>query len=191
MIGRVRCYLLTKSPPSCILRTTHKQVILDGSHGTSSQPTWYHLPYQPGLRRSMWYSILSFWSPHGQMYSKSETSQLLFPSRSARFSGLSRFRYRRRRRPPLKASNKPVKKKGLIIKPGTPMGGPGTKPKPMPKKEIPSLLTVLPQIQEGSSTANEIQHRIRTGFHPRGKGRGGSIIGSQPVRPEPRRFVEV
>lgn len=54
------------------------------------------------------------------------------------------------------------------------------------------LLAVLPRIQEGSSRENEIKHRGRGGFHPPGTGRGGrggSIIGSQPVRTARRRFV--
>ncbi|KAL8658523.1 MAG: hypothetical protein Q9226_000936 [Calogaya cf. arnoldii] len=52
------------------------------------------------------------------------------------------------------------------------------------------LLTVLPQVQDGSSTANAGQRRGRGDFHPRGSGRGGrggSIIGTQPVRTARRR----
>ncbi|KAL8928338.1 MAG: hypothetical protein Q9172_000930 [Xanthocarpia lactea] len=52
------------------------------------------------------------------------------------------------------------------------------------------LLTVIPQLQGGSSTADEIQRHGRGGFPPRGTGRGGrggSRIGTQPIRTARRR----
>ena len=54
------------------------------------------------------------------------------------------------------------------------------------------LLTVIPQLQSKSSTADEVQRHGRGGFHPRGTGRGGrggSRIGTQPIRTARRRFV--
>ncbi|KAL8914448.1 MAG: hypothetical protein Q9171_000953 [Xanthocarpia ochracea] len=48
------------------------------------------------------------------------------------------------------------------------------------------LLTILPQLQGGSSTADEVQSHGRGGSHRRG-GRGGSRIGTQPTRTARRR----
>ncbi|KAL9042263.1 MAG: hypothetical protein Q9180_000731 [Flavoplaca navasiana] len=47
------------------------------------------------------------------------------------------------------------------------------------------LLTLVPQVQAASSALDDVQSRGRGGFNPRGTGRGGrggSIIGSRPVR---------
>ncbi|KAL8766596.1 MAG: hypothetical protein Q9209_006661 [Squamulea sp. 1 TL-2023] len=52
------------------------------------------------------------------------------------------------------------------------------------------LLTVVPQLQDEAFTVKEVQRRGRGGFHPRGTGRGGrggSVVGSQPIRTARRR----
>ncbi|KAL8780590.1 MAG: hypothetical protein Q9213_006387 [Squamulea squamosa] len=52
------------------------------------------------------------------------------------------------------------------------------------------LLTVVPQLQDEAFTVKEVQRQGRGGFQPRGTGRGGrggSVIGSQPVRTARRR----
>ena len=54
------------------------------------------------------------------------------------------------------------------------------------------LLTLVPQVQAASSAADDVEGRSRGGFNPRGTGRGGrggSIIGSRPVRTARKRFV--
>ncbi|KAL8881808.1 MAG: hypothetical protein Q9198_001063 [Flavoplaca austrocitrina] len=53
------------------------------------------------------------------------------------------------------------------------------------------LLTLVPQVQAASSAADDVQGRGRGGFNPRGTGRGGrggSIIGSRPVRTARKRI---
>ncbi|KAL8674249.1 MAG: hypothetical protein Q9168_001316 [Polycauliona sp. 1 TL-2023] len=54
------------------------------------------------------------------------------------------------------------------------------------------LLVALPQDQQGSSTATEPLRRGRGGSNPRGTGRGGrggGLIGSQPLRTARKRLV--